>query len=67
VHREVNHVAMEAATTNAKRLGVTRHEFLVSACGAATALLGMNAAHARAGRTGTWSSALSGASRSLRR
>jgi uncharacterized protein len=47
-------LAMEAATTNAKRLGLKRREFLVSACGAATALLGMNAAYARAGRTGGW-------------
>jgi predicted TIM-barrel fold metal-dependent hydrolase len=52
VHREARHVAMEAATTNAKRLGLARRQFLVSACGAATALLGMNAAYARAGRTG---------------
>jgi len=54
VHREANHVAMQAATANAKRLGVRPREFLVSACGAATALLGMNAASVRAGRTGGW-------------
>ena len=34
--------------------GSRRREFLVSACGAATTLLGMNAAYARAGRTGGW-------------
>jgi len=45
---------MESATTNARRLGLKRREFLVSACGAATALLGMNSAYARAGRTGGW-------------
>ena len=54
VHHEARQVAMEAATTNAKRLGLKRRELLVSACGAATALLGMNAAYARAGRTGGW-------------
>ena len=43
-----------AATTNARRRGLKRREFLVSACGAATALLGMNSAYARAGRTGGW-------------
>ena len=37
---------------NARRLGLRRRGFLVSACGAATALLGMNTAFARAGRTG---------------
>jgi len=54
VHREAKQVALEAATTHARRLGLKRREFLVSACGAATALLGMNAAYARAGRTGGW-------------
>ena len=54
VHCEARRVAMESATTSAKRLGLKRREFLVSACGAATALLGMNAAYARAGRTGGW-------------
>ena len=44
VHREARHEAMEAATANARRLGLKRREFLVSACGAATALLGMNTA-----------------------
>ncbi len=52
VHREANHLAMEAAAANAKRLGLKRRNFLVSACGAATTLLSMNAAYARAGRTG---------------
>jgi hypothetical protein len=52
VHREARAHAMQAATTNARRLGLQRREFLVSACGVATSLLGMNAAYARAGRTG---------------
>jgi hypothetical protein len=52
VHREARHEAMVAATANAGRLGLKRRQFLVSACGAATALLGMNTAYARAGRTG---------------
>ena len=52
VHREARQRAMEAATANAKRLGLGRRDFLVSACGVATSLLGMNAAYARAGLTG---------------
>ncbi len=45
-----NHMAHEAASTNARRLGVSRRELLVSACGAATTLLAFNAAQAAAGR-----------------
>jgi predicted TIM-barrel fold metal-dependent hydrolase len=52
VHRLARHMAFEAATENAKRLGVDRRSFLVSACGVATTLLGMNAAYAREGRRG---------------
>jgi predicted TIM-barrel fold metal-dependent hydrolase len=52
VHRAARRLAFEQATTNARRLNVTRRAFLVSACGAATALLGMNAAYAAAGRRG---------------
>jgi predicted TIM-barrel fold metal-dependent hydrolase len=52
VHRVARREALAAATDNARRLGLGRREFLVSACGAATTLLGMNAAFARAGRTG---------------
>ncbi len=37
---------------NARRRGMGRREFLVSTCGAATALLALNDAHARQGRTG---------------
>lgn len=52
VHRHARRVAMDAATVNAKRLGVTRRQFLVSACGAASTLLAMNSAYAAVGRRG---------------
>jgi predicted TIM-barrel fold metal-dependent hydrolase len=52
VHRHANVLAHEAATENAKRLGLDRRGFLVSACGAASSLVAMNAAYARAGHTG---------------
>ena len=47
-HRYANRLALEAATRNARRVGMPRREFLVSACGAATTLLGMNGAVAAA-------------------
>src|SRR5918999_313020 len=49
---EANRLAHEAASRNAKRLRLSRREFLVSACGAASTLLSFNAANAMAGRTG---------------
>ena len=52
VHHLARRMAFEAAARNAKRLGLDRRTFLVSACGAATTLLGMNAAYAREGRRG---------------
>jgi len=52
VHRHARHLALGAATHHARRLGQSRRAFLVSACGAATALLGMNAAYGAAGRRG---------------
>ena len=52
VHHLARRMAFEAAARNAKRLGVDRRTFLVSACGAATTLLGMNAAYARQGKRG---------------
>src|SRR5687768_1479046 len=52
VHHLARRLALDAATANAKRLGLDRRSFLVSACGVATTLLGMNAAYARAGRRG---------------
>jgi predicted TIM-barrel fold metal-dependent hydrolase len=54
VHHEANRLALEAAGANAKRLGLDRRSFLVSACGAATTLLGMNAAAASVGRRGAF-------------
>jgi len=52
VHLRARHLAFEGATTNAKRLALSRRAFLVSACGAATTLLAMNAAYAAANRRG---------------
>ena len=52
VHRHARHLAIDAATRHARKLGQSRRAFLVSACGAATALLGMNAAYGAAGRRG---------------
>ena len=51
-HRYANELAHEAATGNAKRLGVSRREFLVSSMGAAATLLAFNRAYAQAGKTG---------------
>jgi uncharacterized protein len=47
-----NRMAQQAASQNAKRLGISRRDFLVSACGAASALLAFNAANAAAGKRG---------------
>ncbi len=51
-NRHANHLAHEHASANAKRLGQTRRNFLVSACGAASTLLAFNSANAAAGKTG---------------
>jgi hypothetical protein len=51
-NRAANRLAQESATFNAKRLGLTRRQFLVSSCGAASTLLAFNAANAAAGVTG---------------
>jgi uncharacterized protein len=51
-NQAANHFAQEAATLNAKRLGLRRRDFLLSACGAASTLLAFNAANAAAGRSG---------------
>ncbi|HLE67487.1 MAG TPA: hypothetical protein VI730_10090, partial [Burkholderiales bacterium] len=53
-NRAARHLAHEAAAHNAKRLGLARRSFLVSACGAASTLLAFNAANAAAGRRGGW-------------
>jgi len=52
MHHRARRLALDAATANAKRLGLSRRAFLVSACGAATTLLGMNDAYAAANRQG---------------
>jgi uncharacterized protein len=44
-NRAANRLAHEAASANAKRLGVSRRRFLVSATGAASTLLAFNQAH----------------------
>ena len=51
-NRAGNRLAQEAVSRNAKRLGLSRRDFLVSACGAASALLAFNAANAAAGKPG---------------
>jgi predicted TIM-barrel fold metal-dependent hydrolase len=51
-NRHANHLAHEAADSNAKRLAMGRRDFLLSTCGAASTLLAFNAANAAAGRTG---------------
>jgi predicted TIM-barrel fold metal-dependent hydrolase len=52
VHRHARRLASDLAGENAKRRGVSRRSFLVSACGAASTLLAMNKAYAAAGRDG---------------
>ena len=47
-----NQLAHAAASENAKRLGISRRDFLVAACGAASTLLALNAANAAAGNRG---------------
>ncbi len=49
-NEHANALAQEAASENAKRLGMPRREFLISAAGAATSLLAMNRANAAAGK-----------------
>jgi predicted TIM-barrel fold metal-dependent hydrolase len=48
-NRLANRLAHEAANTHAKRLGLSRRRFLVSACGAASTLLAFNRANATTG------------------
>ncbi|MGH8632062.1 MAG: amidohydrolase family protein [Burkholderiales bacterium] len=51
-NRAANLLAQQAATRNARRLGLGRRNFLLSACGAASTLLAFNAANAAAGKRG---------------
>ena len=52
MHRQAHARAFALATEHARRLGMTRRRFLVSASGAAATLLSFNAAFAAGGRTG---------------
>lgn len=52
IHHYANLMARKAATENARRLGLDRRAFMVSACGVASTLMGMNAAYASQGRRG---------------
>ncbi len=52
INRQANQLAQTWASENAKRRGVGRRDFMVSACGAASTLLAFNAANAAAGKTG---------------
>ena len=54
VHHHANYLAHETATGNAKHLGLDRRSFLVSACGVAGSLLGMNTAYAQQGARGSY-------------
>jgi hypothetical protein len=51
-NRAANRQAHASASRNAKRLGMGRRDFLLSACGAASTLLAFNAANAVVGRRG---------------
>ena len=51
-NRLANRLAQERASENARRRGLDRRSFMVSACGAASTLLAFNAANAAAERTG---------------
>lgn len=51
-NRCAKRLAQTWASENAKRRGVDRRTFMVSACGAASTLLAFNAANAASGRTG---------------
>ena len=44
-NRAANRLAHSAATENARHLGLTRRQFLISSCGAASTLLAFNQAH----------------------
>ena len=50
--REANRLARQQTAENARRVGMGRRAFLVSACGAASTLLAFNAVNAAAGKRG---------------
>ena len=51
-NRAAKRLAHASASGFAKKLSVTRRDFLVSACGACSTLLAFNTANAAAGKTG---------------
>ncbi|MGF1609284.1 MAG: amidohydrolase family protein [Kiloniellales bacterium] len=51
-NRAANRLAQGWASANARRRGLSRRAFMLSACGSASTLLAFNAANAAAGRTG---------------
>jgi len=53
-NHHANRLAHEYASGNAKKRSLSRRDFLISACGAASTLLAFNQANARAGKTGGW-------------
>lgn len=52
IHHHANRLALENAAQNARRRGIDRRSFLVSACGAASTLLAFNSAYATGGERG---------------
>jgi len=52
VHHHANDLAQRVATENAKRLNLTRRQFLISSAGTAATLLAFNSAYALAGNRG---------------
>ncbi|MFU8764944.1 MAG: amidohydrolase family protein [Haliea sp.] len=52
IHHHANRLALENAAQNARRRGIDRRSFLVSACGAASTLLAFNSAYATSGEPG---------------
>jgi uncharacterized protein len=52
LHEHANRLAHDMAGVNARRRGLGRRGFLVSACGAASTLLAFNSAYAAVGKTG---------------
>ena len=64
-NRRANRLAREWAGDNARRRGVSRRGFMVSACGTASTLLAINAVNAAAGRFGRLASTPSSASSAI--
>ena len=52
LNEKANRLALQQAASNAARLGVSRRNFLISSCGAASTLLAFNEANAYGGKRG---------------